>query len=68
MSLFREWLLRLIAGNYAVAINLRVVGTLTLDTTKNDKFMLLNFGSRKKDGTEILFCSAVKTYKFDDAK
>ena len=30
MSLFREWLLRLIAGNYVVAINLRIVGTLTL--------------------------------------
>lgn len=66
MSLFREWLLRLIAGNYVVAINLRVVGTLTLDTTKSDKFMLLNFGSRKKDGTEVLFCNAVKTHKFSE--
>ena len=28
MSLFREFLLRLIAGKYVVAINLRVIGTI----------------------------------------
>ena len=65
MSLFRQWLLRLIAGKYVVAINLRVVGNLVIDTTVNDQFMLLNFNSRKKDGKEVLFCSAVKTHKFE---
>ena len=68
MSLFRKWLIRLIVGKYVVAVNLRVVGNLVIDTSENERFMLLNFGSRKKDGTEVLFCSAVKTYKFDDAK
>ena len=65
MSLFRKFLLRLIAGKYVVAINLRVVGNLVIDTTVNDQFMLLNFNSRKKNGGEVLFYSAVKTHKFE---
>ena len=65
MSLFREFLLRLIAGKYVVAIHLRIVGNLVIDITVNDQFMLLNFNSRKKDGKEVLFCSAVKTHKFE---
>lgn len=68
MSLFREWLLRLIAGNYVVAINLHVVGNLVIDTTENDKFMLLNFGSKTKAGQEVLFCSAVKVHDFNKLK
>ena len=68
MSLFRELLLRLIAGKYVVAINLRIVGNLVIDTTVNDQFMLLNFNSRKKDGKEVLFTSAVKVHDFNKVK
>lgn len=68
MSIFREWLIRLIVGKHVVAVNLRVVGNLVIDTSENEKFMLLNFGSRKKDGTEALFCSAVKTEDFKSTK
>ena len=68
MSLFREWLLRLIAGKYVVAINLRIVGNLVIDTTENDKFMLLNFGAKNKAGQEVFFCSAVKAHDFNKLK
>lgn len=68
MSMFRKWLLRLIAGNYVVAVNLRVVGNLVIDTSENERFVLLNFGSRNKDGTPVLFYSAVKTEDFKSTK
>lgn len=68
MSMFRKWLIRLLVGKYVVAVNLRDIDNLITDTSENDRFMLLNFGSRKKDGTPVLFFSVVKVHKFNAAK
>lgn len=68
MSIFRKWLIRLLVGKYVVAVNLRDIDNLITDTSENDRFMLLNFGSRRKDGTPVLFFSVIKTEDFKSTK